>query len=154
MLTAVLAASVAGSAPDGAEPSEFEAMVRRSRIVFVGTVLELGEPPAFCQNHPGKCRSSHVPRRQNVVYRVDEVLRGDLEANEPVEIRHILYFGDGALEPGRFALSESLFRPGKRLIVFANPSPGWIEADLRGRQVVGFDPTVRDAVVEMMNELR
>jgi hypothetical protein len=93
--------------------------VRRSldsaKLVFVGEVLTVGEPPTFY--------TSKAPAFQRVSYRIVEVFkgRGELAGVDQIEIDHLILMNSktSVVRSGVIQLSPAVFLPGRLLILAA-----------------------------------
>jgi hypothetical protein len=83
--------------------------VRESKLIFIGTVTELGPAPKFW--------SGRFPMYQKVTYQVEEVLKGSKISEITVE--HIVVSRSRTARADAPGLSPALFQNGSRLIVVA-----------------------------------
>lgn len=95
-------------------------IVRESKIIFIGTVTELGPPPSFW--------SGRFPSYQKVTYQVEEVLKGNKISE--ITVAHIIVAKSKTARADEPALSPALFQKGNRLIVIAVQDQGeWRSMD-------------------------
>ncbi len=92
------------------EEERLAEFVRESKLVFIGTVTELGPEPSFW--------SGRFPSYQKVTYQVEEVLKGNKIPEITVE--HVVVSSSKTARADKPGLSPVLFQKGNRLIVIAN----------------------------------
>jgi outer membrane protein assembly factor BamB len=126
------------------EEELFQKQVQKRSLIFVGTVLSLGKPPANW--------SGYLPAYQTVHYKVEKVLKGQLNAAE-IAVEHIVVWGSKTAQswdtPG---LSTVLFAVGSKLIAFAQKSQDgvWKELD----EDLGAIPFSDDSIRKVETALR
>ena len=89
--------------------------VKRAELIFVGAVRSLGPPP--------RVKSGRVKALQTVTYRVQDVLKGQLEDTAKEVIIHHVVVGrsrTGHPGPDKNELSPTLFQLGSVLVVMAS----------------------------------
>lgn len=105
------------------EEELFQKHVQKRPLIFIGTVLFLGKPPANW--------SGYLPAYQTVRYKVEQVLKGQLNVPE-ISVEQIVVWGSRTAQPRDTpGLSATLFSVGARLIAFAQKSQDgvWKELD-------------------------
>ena len=93
------------------EQERLQRITQKSDLIFIGTVLEVGDPP--------KDWSGYFSAYQTVRYKVDQILKGEYGAAE-ISIDHIVVSGSKTADGGEVPkLSSTIFYPGASLIVSA-----------------------------------
>lgn len=100
-----------------------------AEVVFVGKIRDVGEAPGTW--------STYYPAMQTVVYEVEEVWKGRLEADE-VSVDHVLVYGSALSGNSAGGLDPALFTPSERLIVFARAGHDRLVVDREEDGVVSF----------------
>lgn len=92
------------------ETERLAELCQQSNLIFVGTVVDSGEPPTFW--------SGRLPAYQMVSYEVEEILKGT--EIPKIAVHHIVVKDSKTATSGNEpSLSPDLFRKGSKLIVFA-----------------------------------
>jgi hypothetical protein len=93
----------------------YAARVKATPIVAIAEVLEVGLPP-------GLWMGTIIPSVQSVIYKVIEVLKGDLKA-EKIEVGYYMIRGTRLTDTpdGRPGLTPALFTAGNRLVLLLTP---------------------------------
>jgi hypothetical protein len=106
----VVVSSLMGGTMD-VQQNHWEVLVKQHELIFVGVVLELGEPPTHW--------SGRVTAYQRVRYRVERTVYGEWSAPE-IDVEHVVVRRSATAEPGQQpSLSFKLYGIGSKLIVSA-----------------------------------
>ena len=85
--------------------------IAENDLIFVGSVIDLGEPPSYW--------SGYFPAYQSVRYEVEQVLKGHWTEKQ-ITADHVVVQNSKTAEPGSDPrLSSKFFSVGTRIIVFA-----------------------------------
>jgi hypothetical protein len=113
LVVIVIVLLIGGGGDEGTKEAEAD-------VIFVGEVLEVGEPPLVW--------SGRVEARQSVRYRVLSVTKGELEPGDEVTVLHLVVEGSTTARSDMPGLSTNLFKIGNSLEVHAkegsDPSTG------------------------------
>lgn len=113
------------------EEEQLAELSRKSDLVFIGLVAEVGAPPAYW--------SGRVPAYQRVTYTVEEVLKG--APLQQVSVDHIVVMGSKTAEPGEEpGLSRRLFHKDAKLLVFVQTEDGNRRCLDEDRGAVAYTP--------------
>lgn len=93
------------------EEEHIQKAIGENELIFVGSVIDLGDPPSYW--------SGYFPAYQSVHYQVQEVLKGDFPEKQ-ITIDHVVVQYSRTASSGQLPrLSENFFAKDARVIVFA-----------------------------------